>query len=236
MPSSRPPPPVQTELPTIVKPPESSRSPLSRREEAPTVAAPLAELAASDPGIPAPTEALFGTTQHEPLPEPKSHGTALVLLVAVAALGAGLIGGLMFLRHPRHTGGLDTATLPAPAAPPVSAEPEKPAKHAKKHPDDATADGTAEEPSAAPAHHEPPAAGSAAKEASPAASATSPDAGVTKPERHSNVEATPEPSSTDEADADVPWEKPEWAKPDNEIKIHRGPDEQDDKIVIPPEQ
>ena len=32
------------------------------------------------------------------------------------------------------------------------------------------------------------------------------------------------------------WEKPEWARPDNEIKIHRGPDQQDDKIVIPPEQ
>ena len=33
-----------------------------------------------------------------------------------------------------------------------------------------------------------------------------------------------------------PWEKPAWAIPDGEIKVHRGPDQQDEKIVIPEEQ
>ena len=47
----------------------------------------------------------------------------LVAGTVVTALGAGLVGGLFFLRHPRHTGGLDTATLPAPAAPPPPAAP-----------------------------------------------------------------------------------------------------------------
>jgi hypothetical protein len=29
------------------------------------------------------------------------------------------------------------------------------------------------------------------------------------------------------------WQKPEWAQPDNEITIRRGPDQADETIVLP---
>ena len=31
-------------------------------------------------------------------------------------------------------------------------------------------------------------------------------------------------------------QKPDWAKPDNEIRVRRGPDEDEKKIVIPKEE
>jgi serine/threonine protein kinase len=242
-PSSRPPPALSSDTPTVVHDSLSVHDPESAprtrpRADAPTVAAPLTELEA---GRIAPTEALFGTTQHELPPEPKSHGTALVLMVAVAALGAGLAGGLMFLRQPRHTGGLDNATLPAPAAPPVSAEPEeeKPAKHQKKH--GSEEDGTAADPAstAAAAPTASPSANAAA-DAAAAASAAAVDGGA-KLEHHPTTDIAPVPlplstATSDAPDASAPWEKPEWARPDNEIPVRRGPGEEDDKIVIPPEQ
>ena len=233
-PSSRPPPSLPSDAPTIVKGPDST--PRSRRADAnaPTMALGPVEPAGADPGIPAPTEALFGTTHHESPPETKSHGSALVLLVAIVALGAGLAGGLWWMNQMRRAGGLDNATLPAPAAPPDSAEPEKSSKHAKKHGDEAAP--SAETPTAAPAP--PPAASAAAtpNSGSPT-NAAAPESGA-KPEHHPTLENTlpltaEEPEPIDDGGV---WEKPEWARPDNEIKIHRGPDQQDDKIVIPPEQ
>ena len=245
-PSSRPPPPIITETPTVIQPDSAPRS--RTRPDAPTLAAPVAaplgdltlgELAPTmEPGHLAPTEELFGT-QHELPPEPKSHGTALVLMVAVAALGAGLAGGLMFLRQPRHTGGLDTATLPAPAAPPVSAETEedKAPKHAKKHGED----GTTAEGAAAPAPTvAATATATATAEPSPAASSAGALDGGAKLDHHPQNEIAPIPlplpTTPIEEDASAPWEKPEWARPDNEIPVRRGPGEEDDKIVIPPEQ
>jgi serine/threonine protein kinase len=215
---------------TVARDPSNSTSRRARARpevEAPTLAAPVSELLAAEVGISAPTEAQFGTTQHEPPPEPKSS-TALVLLVAVAALGAGLVGGLMFLRQPRAGGGLDNAALPAPAAPPiVSSESEKVEKKPKK-PEAAEATTAAPVPEPAPTEA-PDAAASAAVDAA------APDAGARADRRPSadaaptaTVEAAPAPSG--------PWQKPDWAIPDNEIKVHRGPDQQDEKIVIPDEQ
>jgi len=241
-PSSRPPPPAITETPTVVQPDSSPRS--RTRADAQTLVGPVAALAQAaelaptlEPGHLAPTEELFGTTHYEPPPEPKSHGTALVLMVAVVALGAGLIGGLMFLRQPRHTGGLDTATLPAPAAPPDSAEAdEKAPKHPKKH---GAEEGTATtEGSSATAPAE---TATAAAEPLPAASNTAAVDGGAKLEHHAPNELAPVPlplPTTEEEtpDASIPWEKPEWARPDNEIPVRRGPGEEDDTIVIPSDQ
>ena len=70
--------------------------------------------------------------------------------------------------------------------------------------------------------------------APPAPAASAVDVGSHAAERHltaSDAPATPTAAPT----ASGPWEKPAWAIPDNEIKVHRGPDQQDDKIVIPPE-
>ena len=239
-PQSAPPPPT-TEAQTVVHEPpvESSRRSRPRAQgDAPTVAAQPGELTAVDAGVPAPTEALFGTTQHELLPEPK-NGTALVMIVAVVALGAGLAGGLMFLRHPAHSGGLDNATLPAPAAPPASdsaEEVEKPAKKPKKHE-------AAESPSAATEPSEPSAEPAASASAAPVTSASaSVDAGAPSTTPHAEHKTSaepallPTPSASASSEPEAPWQKPAWAIPDNEIKVHRGPDQQDDKIVIPPDQ
>jgi serine/threonine-protein kinase len=247
-PPSAPPPP-STEARTVVHeaPAESSRRSRPRAEgDAPTMAAAPSELM-GDSGPPAPTEALFGTTQHESAPEPK-NGTALVLLVAVAALAAGLAGGLMFLRRPAHTGGLDTATLPAPAAPATpapsadNAEAEKPAKKAKKHEASESASAAADssaEHAAAPAVS---ATTAQSKPATAALDAGAPDA-ATRAEHKTNVEpaptTTPSAVASDSAaptELEPPWQKPEWAIPDNEIPIRRGPDQKDDKIVLPPDQ
>jgi serine/threonine-protein kinase len=226
-PSSPPP----SDALTVAREPADSTSRRTRGRpevDAPTLAAPLSELMGADAGIPAPTEALFGTTQHEPPPEPKSS-TALVLLVAVAALGAGLVGGLMFLRQPRNGGGLDDAALPAPAAPPVlepSAAAAKKPKKSEPVPDTSAAP----EPSAAATEVTPP------PEPLPSASAeASLDAGA-RPERRPGVEAAPTATVEPAPAPSGPWQKPDWAIPDNEIKVHRGPDQQDEKIVIPDEQ
>jgi serine/threonine-protein kinase len=246
--SNRKPPsvaPPSTEAQTIVREPpvESSRRSRPRAEgDAPTLAAPLVEQTMADTGMPAPTEALFGTTQHDVLPEPK-NGTALVMIVAVVALGAGLAGGLMFLRHPAHSGGLDNATLPAPAAPPVSAsaeeeEAERPAKKPKKH-EAAEGPSAQAEPSVqrAPSPAASSTSATAASSASASADSGAPDA-APRVEHKTSAEPAllPTPSATASApELEAPWEKPAWAQPDNEIKVHRGPDQQDDKIVIPPD-
>jgi serine/threonine-protein kinase len=219
---------------TVARDPSNSTSRRSRaRQEvdAPTLAAPISELMGADAGIPAPTEAQFGTTQHEPVPEPKSNA-ALVLLVAVAALGAGLVGGLMFLRQPRATGGLDNAALPAPAAPPAAASADDKVdndKKPKKH-EAAEATSAATEPSAAPEDATPQA--DAAASALPETGAL--DAGV-RTDRRPNTDTGPIATETAPVPSG-PWEKPAWAIPDGEIKVHRGPDQQDEKIVIPDEQ
>jgi len=232
-PSSRPPASLPSDAPTIVKGPDSAPRSRQRADaDAPTLAVP-GELSGADSGIPAPTEALFGTTHHEPTPEPKSHGTVLVLVVAVAALGAGLVGGLLFLNKARHAGGLDNATLPAPAAPPDSAEPEKANKHGKKHGDEAPP--AVDAPSASPETLTAPPPSTIPGSAQPP-SAMPPDAGA-KPDHPPTTDVPTAPADESEpADDGGVWEKPEWARPDNEIKIHRGPDQQEDKIVIPPEQ
>jgi serine/threonine-protein kinase len=235
-------PPPSNEAQTIVRdaPVESSRRSRPRPEgDAPTLAAPPGELGAADAGIPAPTEALFGTTHHEPPPEPRS-GTALVLLVAVAALGAGLVGGILFLRHPPHAGGLDNATLPAPAAPAATeseTEGEKPAKKTKKKDATESPSAAADETSASPAT---PSAPKAEPAGSSSSSVTVADAGApaasARAEHHAAAEPTTTPSATATASStepEAPWQKPAWAIPDDEIKVHRGPDEPDDKIVIP---
>jgi serine/threonine-protein kinase len=243
-------PPPQTEAQTIVHeaPAESSRRSRPRAVgDAPTLAASANEVTMADAGVSAPTEALFGTIQYDlPPPEPK-NGTALVLIVAVAALGAGLAGGLMFLRRPSHTGGLDTATLPAPAAPPSAVdsaelEAEKPAKKAKKHDPSEGASAQAE-PSAA---HSAAPVTSATAGVTASASAGVVDAGVPDAAPHAErsehkTSVEPAPTTTPSASAsasepDAPYQKPAWAIPDNEIKIRRGPDQQDDKIVLPPDQ
>jgi hypothetical protein len=46
--------------------------------------------------------------------------------------------------------------------------------------------------------------------------------------------AVPEVPPTPSADGG--WQKPDWAKPDNEIRVRRGPDEDEKKIVIPKEE
>jgi len=231
-PSSRPPAALTSDAPTVVKDPESSRR--RTRADAPTVAAVMqAEPPGADPGIPAPTEALFGTTHHEPPPEPKSHGAALVLLVAIVALGAGLVGGLWYMKS-RHTTGLDNATLPAPAAPPESAEPIASSQHAKKHGDDAPPAPKVPVEAAGAERFAPPT--TSAAQPAPSTSGAAADAG-SKLEHHPSLEAPPQATAAPEEEDDGGvWEKPEWARPDNEIKINRGPDQQDDKIVIPPDQ
>jgi serine/threonine protein kinase len=229
-------PPPTTEAQTIVREPpvESSRRSRPRAEgDAPTLAATPGEQTLVEGGVPARTEALFGTTQHDVLPEPK-NGTALLMIVAVVALGAGLAGGLMFLRRPVHSGGLDNATLPAPAAPPVSAsaaaeeeEVEKPAKKPKKH--DAAEGASAER---APA----PAASATTAPSAATADSGAPDAAPRVEHKTSAEPALLPTPSASAPELEAPWEKPAWAQPDNEIQVHRGPDQQDEKIVIPPEQ
>ena len=234
-PSSRPPPPGATDTPTLAGDSVAVAGPRSRAPltgDAPTVVAsasnaPPPSLTGDDAGIPAPTEALFGTTQHG-FPQPESKGsTAIVLLVATAALAAGLVGGLMFLRRP-SAADQESMTLPAPAAPPASeVEPLKPP------PKRALTDAAAGDPDAT--EHEvksdaaPAPSSSAAVSPVDAAVVTAPDAGSSMPSHYLEPEDT--------ADADVPdaaWQKPAWAIPDNEIPVRRGPGQEDEKIILTP--
>jgi serine/threonine-protein kinase len=173
--------------------------------------------------VPAPTEALFGTTQAH-LPEPRSN-TGIVFMVAGAALAAGIVGGFLFLRKaaPRPDE-LDSRTsfVPATSAPvaseppPVVDESEAEADDEEVAPADAGADAAVADAAVADA-----AVADAGTSARPVSTAeASIDAGLS---------ATPAP--------DGGWQKPDWAKPDNEIPVRRGPGEDDDKkIVIPGEE
>ena len=171
----------------------------------------------TDTDVPAPTEALFGTTQAHS-PEPKSN-TSLVFMVAGAALAAGIVGGFLFLRKAAPRTDLDSRTnfVPAPVSAPPAPAAQPPVEVAEDEDtqpdpaeDEALADAGAD---AAPGDAGPSRASSAARDQEPAV-----------PE----IPPTPTP--------DGGWQKPDWAKPDNEIRVRRGPDEDEKKIVIPKEE
>ena len=221
--SSAPPP---SEVPTIAQEGQPSSGARSRTRPDVDAATVIAPPSGADAGIPAPTEALFGTTQHEPPPRESKGGMGIVFLVAGAALVAGLIGGLMFLN--RSTRDQETMTLPAPAAPPPSSEPleKQPAKReAAREPEG--------EPSAEPAAST---SASAAPHASAAAPLTS--AAPVVVDAGAPVARQPEEAYEPPAEPETPdggWQKPEWAMPDNEIPVIHGPEGEDRRIVIPPE-
>jgi serine/threonine-protein kinase len=215
------------EFPTLAQeaePMSGSRSRTRPDGDAATVVAPPggSSPAGDDAGIPAPTEALFGTTQHEPPPREAKGGMGIVLLVATAALVAGLIGGLMFLN--RSSRNQETMSLPAPAAPPTSSEPlDQPApKREAGH-----------EPSASSAPTEAPSATASAPEPAASGAPAPVDAGVQVQRQAEEEEEPPVPEETEIPDGG--WQKPEWAIPDNEIPVIHGPDGEDRRIVIPPE-
>ncbi|HEX6273043.1 MAG TPA: protein kinase [Polyangiaceae bacterium] len=178
--------------------------------------------------VPAPTEALFGTTQAH-LPEPRNN-TSIVFMVAGAALAAGIVGGFLFLRKSAPANDeLDTRTSFVPAATdsaPVAGNP-PPATRENE-----TADaGGAPDPEATRD-----AGTDAASLDAAVADAAAADAGA--PERPAPAGRQPEPAvdASVAPASDAGWQKPDWAKPDNEIPIRRGPGEEDDKIVIPKEE
>jgi serine/threonine-protein kinase len=217
------PPSSTTEALTVARDPGStSGARLSRSRpdtDAATVVANPAENP-SDAGVPAKTEALFGTTQHEePVPPPKSRAT-LVLVVAMSALAIGLVGGLMVLRE-RQLGHQETMRLPDPAAPPVEEgldlRPKKVETAAGPSGEDSESleergEGAAADASASGA----PAPG--ASGSLPALKEATADAGA---------------AAAESVAPDGGWQKPAWAQPDNEITIRRGPDQADEKIVLP---
>jgi eukaryotic-like serine/threonine-protein kinase len=217
-PSGAPP----SEVPTIARESISSSGARSRTRPDGDAATVIAPPSGADAGIPAPTEALFGTTQHEPPPRETKSGLGIVFLVAGAALVAGLIGGLMFLNRPVRN--QETMILPAPAAPPASSEE------------------LAKEPPKRDATRDPEATPSASAALSPSASAPAPaapaaPAAVDPGAQSAGVHEEPEPAEPP-AEAETPdggWTKPEWAMPDNEIPVNRGPDGEDRRIVIPEE-
>ncbi|HVR18591.1 MAG TPA: serine/threonine-protein kinase [Polyangiaceae bacterium] len=179
----------------------------------------------NDAGISAPTEALFGTT-HAHIPEPRNN-TGIVFAVAGAALAAGIVGGFLFLRksapasdeRDTRTSFVPAVTDSAPAAsqPPTSV------------PDPKASNADASPPAGAIAD-----AGGDAMSADAAATA---DAGVTeRPAASSRVEPEAPPDAGAAPASDAGWEKPDWAKPDNEIPVRRGPGEEDKKIVIPKDE
>ena len=212
-----------SDAPTIARDSALASGPVSRSRpdaDALTIAAPIEAMRGADAEVPARSEALFGTTQHELPPEPPKSRVTAVLLVAMAALALGLIGGLMFLR--RADRGLEdqkTMRLPDPAAPPAEAaateRPTKAAAPPELAPVDSAmpVDSALPEASALPAPSAAPAGGPPVKEqvldaGVDAAASVAPDGG---------------------------WQKPDWAIPDDEIPVRRGPGEADEKIVLPPQ-
>jgi serine/threonine-protein kinase len=179
-----------------------------------------------DADVPAPTEALFGTTQAH-LPEPRSN-TGIVFMVAGAALAAGIVGGFLFLRKSAAPAGeLDSRTtfVPATTAPAASEPP--------PNIDETDAlEGTDENADVADAAADAAAADAAVADAAvaDAALADSGIAGRGAPAAFTEPDVAPIPAS------DAGWQKPDWAKPDNEIPVRRGPGEEDKKIVIPKEE
>ncbi|HEY3498686.1 MAG TPA: hypothetical protein VGK73_28540, partial [Polyangiaceae bacterium] len=220
--SSAPPP---SDVLTIAQEPIPSSGARSRTRPDGDAATVIAPPSGADAGVPAPTEALFGTTQHEPPPRESKSGMGIVFLVAGAALVAGLIGGLMFLN--RSTRDQETMTLPAPAAPPPSSEPldKQPVKReTAREPESAVS--ALPEPSASVAA---PASAAAAPSAVPAGV----DAGV--PATARPLEDAYQPPDAEAETPDGGWQKPDWAIPDNEIPVIHGTDGEDRRIVIPPE-
>jgi serine/threonine protein kinase len=221
-------PPPESDALTVARDPSSAsgaRLTRSRPDaDAATVVANLPE-DGSAAGVPARTEALFGTTKYEEsLIQPRRSRATLVLVVAMTALAAGLVGGLMVLRQ-RQIDTQETMRLPEPAAPPVQDDTETQAKKVEL---------TAPSPSGKDAkplteeeEEKRKAAASASATGAPVTGAPSPDP-ATK-------EAAPETAAgpADTAAPDGGWQKPEWAQPDNEITIRRGPDQEDEKIVLP---
>jgi serine/threonine-protein kinase len=219
--------PISTGTPTLAGDSVALSSGSRRRADpdALTVAA-----SPNDADVPAPTEALFGTT-HAHAPEPR-NSTSIVFMVAGAALAAGIVGGFLFLRKSAPASDeLDTRTsfVPATDSVPVAGDPPPATSQAEREAADAETEATKDAgPDAAPADA---AADAASADAAPA------EAGVTE----RPAPAGREPETTEDAGAvpasdDAGWQKPDWAKPDNEIPIRRGPGEADDKIVIPKEE
>jgi serine/threonine-protein kinase len=175
----------------------------------------------NDVDVPAPTEALFGTTQAH-LPEPRSN-TGIVFMVAGAALAAGIVGGFLFLRKSAAPAGdLDSRTtfVPATSAPAASDPP-------PNSDDETDGLGPAEDEELADAGADAAAADAAAADAAVIDSGTSGRGAST---------AFTEPDVAPVPAGDAGWQKPDWAKPDNEIPVRRGPGEEDKKIVIPKEE
>jgi serine/threonine-protein kinase len=173
----------------------------------------------TDTDVPAPTEALFGTTQAHS-PEPKSN-TSLVFMVAGAALAAGIVGGFLFLRKAAPRTDLDSRTnfVPATASAPAAAVVPPPAEMPED--DDQEVD-TAED--------------EALPDAGADADAAADDAGSNRASSAAPEEEPAVPEVPPTPSADGGWQKPDWAKPDNEIRVRRGPDEDEKKIVIPKEE
>jgi hypothetical protein len=174
--------------------------------------------------IQAPTEAQFGTTSYPTLPEPKSR-TGAVLFVAGGALALGLLAGFFFLQERRAP-----RPLPAPLAD-VAAQagpaPHKPALARPKKDTETLPDPSSEAELEEVPEEEP----SEGEEEDEEIAATA-DAGAARVTGEKDAGAAI-PSAAP-AEADAGWEKPDWAQPDNEIPVRRGPGEEDGKIILNP--
>ncbi len=191
--------------------------------DAPTVVAHASEPPprSADAGGPAPTEALFSTTQHEPPLPPSKRSMTAVYVVAMLAMSAGLIGGLVYMKSPsRDLERQRAMELPDPAAPPLSTVVAAPPKKLE----------TAEAPSAPKEEED-----ELEPLASASASAAPPASAGLAPASSAGALSQPDAAAPRDADttADGGWQKPDWAIPDDEIPIRRGPDVPEEKIVIP---
>ena len=131
----------------------------------------------------------------------------------------------MVLRQ-RQIDNQETMRLPDPAAPPVdeSIEP-RPKKVEASAPPPAQTESAEQE-----AADEADAAASASASGAPISGAP----GSLPAARDAAVDAGAAPADTIAPDGG--WQKPAWAQPDNEITIRRGPDQADEKIVLPAEK
>jgi serine/threonine protein kinase len=175
-----------------------------------------------DAQIQAPTEAQFGTTSYPSLPEPKSRSGA-VLFVAGGALALGLLAGFFFLQERRAPRPLpapldDVAAQAGPAADKPALT--RPKKDTETLPNPSAAAELEEVPEEEPSEGE---------EEEIAATA---DAGAVRVTGEKDAGAAIPSAAPVEADAG--WKKPDWAQPDNEIPVRRGPGEEDGKIILNP--
>jgi eukaryotic-like serine/threonine-protein kinase len=220
------PPPETSDALTVARDPSSASGARLTKSRADGDAATVVATSSEDGSaayVPARTEALFGTTQYEEsLPQPRKSRATLVLVVAMTALAAGLVGGLMVLRE----GQLDsqeTMRLPEPAAPPVEVSPDAPTKKIEV----AAPAPSGKDPTAVVEEGERDAAVRASASGAPVTNATGPQ----PPTKEATADGSSPPAETVAPDGG--WQKPEWAQPDNEITIRRGPDQEDEKIVLP---